>query len=103
MFCGGGDAEWGDGCEICKGWRGGLDPSCKKEEEEECLELGERESSGNLNVNNERGNLEMHRKMEGIPGIMSRNLCPGAFESFKMVAVKSSPIVLTTRFKINIK
>ena len=33
-FCGGGDEEWEDGCEIYKGWRGGLDPSCEEEEEE---------------------------------------------------------------------
>ena len=26
--------EWGDGCEVHNGWRGGLDPSCVKEEEE---------------------------------------------------------------------
>ena len=34
VFFGGGDEEWRDGCKICKGWRGGLDPSCEKEEEE---------------------------------------------------------------------
>ena len=35
-LCGGGDKEWEDGCEMCKRWRGGLDSSCEKKEEEEC-------------------------------------------------------------------
>ena len=33
--------------------------------------MGERESSGNLNVNNKRS-LVMHRKVDGIPGIYIR-------------------------------
>ena len=35
----------------------------------------ESESSGNLNVNNERRNLAMYRKMDWIP----KNLSPGKF------------------------
>ncbi len=57
---------------ICKGWRGGLYPSCE-----------ESESSGNLNVNDKRS-LMYGRD----PG----NLYPRNFESFKLVTVKPSPI-----------
>ena len=34
VVLGGGDEQWGDGFEICKGWRCGLDSSCEKEEEQ---------------------------------------------------------------------
>ena len=49
-FCGGGDEEWGDGCE--KGWRDGLEPSCVKVKESTRSE--ESKGSGNLNVNDKR-------------------------------------------------
>ena len=48
-------------CEMCKGWRGGLDPSC-----EEDKVLGGYEY-GNLNVNDKR-TLVMYRKVDRIPG-----------------------------------
>ena len=35
---GGGDEECRGWHEICEGWRGGLDSSGEKEEEEECYE-----------------------------------------------------------------
>ena len=36
VLCGGGDEERRGWHEICEGWRGGMDPSGAKEEEEEC-------------------------------------------------------------------
>ena len=65
----------------CKGWRGGLDPSC---EEEEYTKIEESESSGNLNLTYKRS-LVMY----------SENL-----KASRWVAVKPSLIASRTRTKL---